>query len=241
MRFAPIAALQDAKPADFEAQINDRFPVPKEVQEVMVATSVSPNKDLKTEMKTVQKRWIYFSRDESKAVTVAGNEFTLEYKKYCDIQATRDDFVFLWKAFQKVHQVETLDRIGLRYINEIALPSGDPLAWDGWINEKIIGATLGVAAPAAHNLARSMHRIFWVADDHRVVFQFGIHNSDFPNPVAKREFVLDYDCFSTVPTDAPEAEKYLLQFNDLIDDLFEKSIAEQLRQQMGVNEADARL
>jgi uncharacterized protein (TIGR04255 family) len=33
-------------------------------------------------------------------------------------------------------------------------------------------------------------------DDHNILFQFGIHNSQYPNKITQKEFILDYDCVS---------------------------------------------
>jgi len=81
-----------------------------------------------------------------------------------------------------------------------------------------------------------MHALHLGAADHRITFQFGINNSDFPNPVAKRAFVLDYDCCSVGPVDASDAETCVGKYNQVIHDLFEASIGDRLRQDLGVIE-----
>ncbi len=142
----------------------------------------------------------------------------------------------MWTPFRDTYEVDTLDRVGLRYINRIVLPSGHPLDWDGYIDRKLTAATLEVPGPGSPSLARSMHTIFWHEDDYRIKFQFGIHNSDFPNPVAKREFILDYDCFSVGPVDAADAPNCLVSYNKLIESLFEQSIGDKLREDMRTGE-----
>ena len=237
LSFSPILKL-DTSPGDFQEQIKGRFPQPKEGQEITVKGSMSLKGDMKTDMsvEAVRKRWLFFSKDESKSITIASNLFSLEYKKYQNLEATSDDFNFLWEKFQNIYQVETLERVGLRYINQIVLPSGEPLDWKGYIDEKIIAATLDVPAPESHRLCRSTHATYWLQDDHRITFQYGIQNSDFPNPLVKREFVLDYDCSSMGPTDASDAENCLIRYNELIDTLFEINIGDRLREDMGVIE-----
>ncbi|MBE9479587.1 MAG: TIGR04255 family protein [Chloroflexi bacterium] len=235
LNFSPILKL-DTSPGDFQEQIKEQFPHPKEGQEIKVKGSMSLKGDMKTDMsvESVRKRWMFFSEDESKSITIASNLFNLEYKKYQNLEATRKDFNSLWKIFQDLYHVETLERVGLRYINQIVLPSGDPLDWREYIDEEIIAATLGVPTPADHRLCRSTHATYWLDDDHRITFQFGIQNSDFPNPLVKREFVLDYDCSSMGPTDASDAENCLIRYNELIDTLFELNIGNGLREDMGV-------
>ena len=77
-----------------------------------------------------------------------------------------------------------------------------------------------------------MHTIQWLSEDHRIKFQFGIHNRDWPNPIAKKEFILDYDCVSIGAADASEVRNCFINYNQLIDTLFDNSIDEKLREEM---------
>ncbi|MCK4785752.1 MAG: TIGR04255 family protein [Desulfobacteraceae bacterium] len=235
-RFDPILTLEKEKPADFQTQIQQHYPHLKEREEMSVKTMLSPSKDIKTELENIRKQWIFSVRDKSKSITIAANIFSLEYRKYESIEATEQDFNFLWGKFNSIYSVQTLNRVGLRYIDRIVLPSGDPLDWKGYINENIIAATLQITSPKDHDLARSMHAVYWLKDDHQITFQFGIYNSDFPNSVAKREFVLDYDCSSIGSTEASDAVKCLRHYNSLLKDMFEDSIDDLLREDMGVIE-----
>jgi len=236
LKFTPILTIDSEGVGCFQEQIRDLFPQIKEGQEFEIETKMSPKKAVSTKMTSSRPRWTFFSEDKSKAIVVTAKEFALEYRKYQHGHETKEDFNLLWEKFQAIYNVQKLDRVGLRYINQITLPSGNPLDWHNYINDKIISATLDIPSLDEHDLARSMHRIHWVKTDHRITFQFGIHNSDFPGPIAKKEFILDYDCFSVGPTDASNASKFLMIYNEMIGNLFEKSIGEKLRELMGVVE-----
>lgn len=238
LRFDPVLVLESTQPADFQSKIRSRFPRgAKEAQDFEIETSLSANRSFKAELRNVRKRWTFLSEDDARMLTVAANEFTIQYTKYKDSDQLKSDFTFLWEEFQQIYHVQPLERVGLRYINEISLATGNPLSWDGYIDQKLLAAILGFPSPEGHALSRSFHEIRWGGDDHRLAFRFGIHNSDYPNPVAKREFILDYDCFSSGPVDAAYALDLLAVYNRLIENLFEQSIDDHLRRDMGILEA----
>lgn len=236
LRFDPILALEDNSPSGFQEKITEFFPRMTEGQEFEIQTTMSPNKTVDAKVKTLRKRWTFLTGDDSKCVTISANMFCLEYKKYEDIIEARKDFDFLWQEFQNIYTVPALNRVGLRYVNQITLQSGDPLNWEGYIDDEVINATFKSPSLANHNLARSIHHIHLVGEDHQVKFQFGVPNSDFPNPIAKREFILDYDCYSIGETSPSDAGNCLVSYGTLMEELFEKSIGEELRNDMEIIE-----
>lgn len=242
LQFDPILELANTSPSEFHKKIIGELPGVQEGYEIEVQTSVIANKSVaKTEVKPDTKitksrpRWIFTSKDKLKQLAVAEQHFTLVYKQYDDSEATKRDIDFLWTAFKDTYKISELSRVGLRYINEITRPEGDPLAWEGYIHDDIVKASLGSPQPENHKLTRSMHAMFWIDDDHRITFQFGIQNSDFPNPIAKKEFMLDYDCSSMGPTEISEVVPCFEKYNKMIESLFESSIEEELRNLMNSN------
>jgi uncharacterized protein (TIGR04255 family) len=83
-------------------------------------------------------------------------------------------------------------RLGLRYINTISIPEGNPFDWKDIINDSLIQNLDYVENKKG--LTRIMGLIELKTSDYRIKIQYGIKNSDYPNPIAKREYVLDYDC-----------------------------------------------
>jgi len=59
-----------------------------------------------------------------------------------------------------------------------------------------------------------------------------MHNPDFPAPIKKKIFILDYDAYYDGFVERTEVETRLTLFHDKIQDLFEWSIQPKLREIM---------
>lgn len=125
-----------------------------------------------------------------------------------------------------------LDRIGLRYVNEIRLP-GKALEWKGIIREELITAVLAPAV-AGGRLLRSMHQIVELHGEDQVLFNYGIFNPDFPAPVVQRFFILDIDCSRSGVIQKTEAIDCVNMLNNHAGNAFESSIGDELRTVMKV-------
>lgn len=234
VRFDPILKLEQVPPASFQERIKEQFPRLKEGRELLIGGPVSPKDGTAdVQVQSVRNRWTFSPPDAVKALAVSAEQFSLEYDRYDSMEVMRADFQYLWGAFLAEYQLAVLNRVGLRYINEIRLASGSATDWRGWISAPVIAGVLGVPTPQGVQLSRSMSLVFWEGEDYRIRFQYGVHNSDFPNPVVKREFILDYDCFSTSPLDVSQVENCLRTYNEMIDALFEQHIGDELRKDMG--------
>ena len=217
----------------FKDKVEADYPHREQGFEVALETKVAEKQSLKTELKSAKPRWVFSPDDKSRSITVGVDLFSLEYTTFHSIEDTRTEFRSLWSKFRECYPVDASNRVGLRFINEIRLPTGEPLDWEGYIAKPILDATLGVQSPEGADWARSMHELQWLEDDYRLALRFGIYNNEFPGPVSQRVFILDYDCVSLGSVDAAKAEECLLCYNKRIGTEFERSIDNKLRAEMG--------
>ncbi len=237
LRFDPLLVLEGEAPGRFQEDIRERFPNLTVGQEIELLTQLSLQPEIQANVRRTRPRWMFSAKDESRSLTVSSTMFSLEYAKYESMEATRDDFEYAWSRFREIYQVDTLNRVGLRYVDKVVRPNGDPLDWKGWISKPLLEATFGTEPPSEHKLSRSMHALHWTGENHRIAFQFGLHNADeFPSPVVKKEYVLDFDCSSLGAVEANEASACLARYHGLLRDLFERSIDAGMRADM--NAAD---
>ena len=67
-------------------------------------------------------------------------------------------------------------------------------------------------------------------DEVTLNFRWGIYNSLYPSEVSKKEFLLDFDCFTRVQIESDQVIGKLDIFNSIITGYFEKSIEDKFRE-----------
>ena len=82
------------------------------------------------------------------------------------------------------------------------------------------------------SICRSMHQLHLKRQEFKIIFQFGMFNSEFPNTIAKKEFILDYDCIGEEEYEPGTILDQFEKYNDAIYELFEQSIGNVLRNLM---------
>ncbi|MDR3222248.1 MAG: TIGR04255 family protein [Methanobrevibacter sp.] len=90
------------------------------------------------------------------------------------------------------YPIKKIKYIGLRYINQINLDDGKLNDWDDSINKDLHVITPNFVD--SKNILRSMHSLEFKEQDYYIQFNFGQFNSVYPNPISKKEFILDYTC-----------------------------------------------
>jgi uncharacterized protein (TIGR04255 family) len=180
-------------------------------------------------------QWIHRKSPSGTAQVVLEPTFmALEYGPgdYESFDAFLTEFTLLLNQLYDVFGEFPLDRIGLRYVNEIRLP-GKALEWSGVIREELVNAVMAPAVPGGR-LLRSMHQLVELHGDDQVLFNYGIFNPDFPAPAAQRFFILDIDCSRTGVVQRNEAIACIKVLNNHSTVAFESSIGDELRKIMGV-------
>lgn len=179
-------------------------------------------------------QWHHRKIENGTIVVVVGPTFlAIEYGKndYHHFPLFRAEVEEVLLAFQTLYQVPMFNRIGLRYINEIILTEGNPLDWDNLIAPDLITAVKACTVEGM-DMVRSMHQLHVRKNDSIIVFNYGLSNPDFPNILARRVFVLDYDCSQTGVTSI-DALNSLNELNRISESMFERSIGDGLRAEMG--------
>ena len=158
-------------------------------------------------------------------------ECSKEYSHFAQFRADADRIV---GDFADLHPDAIVNRIGLRYINEIGIPEGNALQWDGLINAALVASTLA-AIPVGMRVARSLHQLQTFTDDSTtVLMHYGLANPDYPNEVVRRQFVIDIDASRTGPFGVGQVVQSAQALNAHCESIFESSIADGLRNLMGV-------
>ncbi|VVB59680.1 Uncharacterised protein [uncultured archaeon] len=215
-------------PLKFKEKVADRFPNFKELKgEVFEFEVKSEAEDIALKQLKASS-WEFSNKDKTKRVTIDPQFVSIEYSKYTDFKELFEELKLIFDTFFEVYPVKISKSIGLRYINQIKLPSGDPLDWNGILHESLFDLTRNFTDDN-DNIIRSMHLLELKEKTHTLRFQFGLFNSEYPNIIARKEFALDYDCFTTEETDISEIFTKAKEFHEVIKKWFEKSIRNGLK------------
>lgn len=232
--YAFISNIRTIIPEEFLIKVIEKFPK-FETKEII--TQTINVKELKT-VSSSQNNFNNFefsTEDNNKKMVISANYFTMEYKIYEEFNEFKTSVEMAFNALKDLGYILDINRVGLRYINEIILEKGNPFQWDGIINESLICGTNNF--PNLSNISRKMTQVNFNYEDDFVNFYYGIANSEYPAKISKKEFVLDYDC-STKIIKPNEVLNKLESFHTIIQELFEFSIGEELRKEMGEKKYD---
>jgi len=173
------------------------------------------------------KAFRFYHTTTNNSLTLERDAIIFDMKKYNSYEDFR-------KIVQNVIQnVETenpsakLSRTGLRYINQLILDEGNPFDWNELVKKPLISSLEFIEN--RNELARLMGVIELNKSDYSIRFQYGWYNSEFPNPIAKKEFILDYDCYSENETDISEVLSQIDTYHTEIKHLFKYSQEEGLQ------------
>jgi uncharacterized protein (TIGR04255 family) len=79
--------------------------------------------------------WKFFGEDREKLLSITSTWMFIEVKKYKGFASLKKDFTDCFKALLTEYPDIQINRLGLRYINDIKFPSGDPFNWADYIND----------------------------------------------------------------------------------------------------------
>jgi len=214
--FQPILKLKQ-EPVDFQEIIREQFP--RFSQKESIDISIKPGEvPVPTKIPT----WQFTSKEKTDQISLNYQMIALTMKKYVNFESFFLKVELMYNTFNNIYHPSIIKRIGLRFINEIKL-KGNPLDWDGIINNNLY-CIINAFPDLSTSLKRAMSQLHISLEDHSIIFQFGIFNSEYPNIITQREFILDYDCASK---DESEPEGVLSTFRLYYEDI--KKVFKQCR------------
>lgn len=230
--FPKILELTEQKPpSKFQEKISDKYPIVKEVEgEIQKYQFKKALGCVETEKKV---SWEFSNKEKTKRVFVDSDFVFVEYLKYEHFDDLFRDVKLIFETLVDLYPVRITNRVGLRYINQIKIGSGDPIDWNGLIDPSLFSVQREFIS-GENNLLRSMHYLELKEEEYNLKFQFGLFNSEYPNPISRKEFILDYDCSTNEEIDISKIFGKAKEFNKIIHEWFEKSIQDGLREIMGV-------
>ena len=209
-------------------------PTQNEVKHLQVSISADGTKIIKEESCWI---WKYEHKGSAKkSISLLKDALIFECHEtgYKNFPTFEEDVCFIFNKFVELYDVKQFGRMGLRYINEIFIPENkSPLKWEGYINLNLCKALESGIVDSSTPI-RSMHQVQIKLDEIDVLFNYGIFNRDYPNPIAKPELILDYDYYISGVLEKNDVLSKLVSLNAVSRRMFESSIEDQLREKMEV-------
>lgn len=176
------------------------------------------------------KAFLFHNNTTNSSLSLDPDAISFDIKDY----TTYEDFrAFVQKVLQNLgteNSSAKTSRIGLRYINQIIFNEGNPFEWAGLIKDPLTSNLSFIERQ--NELSRLIGIIELNRSEYLIKFQYGWFNSEYPNPIAKKEFLLDYDCYSKDEIDLSLALSQVDTYHTAIKELFEYSTLEDLKRIM---------
>lgn len=187
----------------------------------------------------------FLSRDKRMSVTYAANAVTLETTHYETWEQLRDVAMAALESRMDVAPVDGVERIGLRYLDEVRVPGESVPSWGEWVNPQLAAPAL---APDVLRPHQQQSVVQYTTDSPEVVVALRYGAVDGPSavqgiplagssaPVNGPFFLIDTDA-SWTPTEVPPLDpaSVLAQADHLhryVKELFEASLTDRLREEV---------
>jgi uncharacterized protein (TIGR04255 family) len=241
VRHPTAPALSDADKASLKGLLAGSFPLTKPVRrvDINVSSPAEPSAKVVTDTR-------FMSRDRTASVTFRDNVITVETTRYTRRSALRGLLHQAVLARQKVAPVDGVERLGIRFVNEIRVPELDsPAGWARWVAPALAG-------PADLHTGDGLEARGWQGvtelgtQSAGIVVRHGVFEGYAVNPAGDLQrstpppgpfFLVDMDCFWV-----PEGETPRLEWETVEDhydesslaayQLFEQLITDDLRQEV---------
>ncbi len=222
----PIAIKGPAK--NIYDTVKERFPITEEKKVMGKELLIGP--DVTKERSIESKEWHYYGINREKHLTITPNMMVIEYNKYKYYEMLREDFLSVSDALFNAYPRLQVKRLGLRYIDNIDIPGGNPTEWDKYLKPEL--NTIFTIAENKETISRAFHVLEFNYGEDFLRFQFGMFNPDYPAPIKKKIYTLDYDMYVTKLLDKTDIGETLDHFHEKVNRFFEEIITGNLRKIM---------
>jgi uncharacterized protein (TIGR04255 family) len=220
--------VEDRLPPEVTKTILKSFPLSEPKKILGKEFKITSEKDIKldtNEFKRVE--WHFFGKNREKTLVLAPETLFISYNEYSSFEVMKSEFMDVISKIFECFQDVQINRIGLRYINEIEVNKPVPIDWALYVDEKLL--SIFDICEDRSKLARGFSNLVLNFGDMMLSFNYGMHNPDMPAPIKKEIFILDYDAYYMGFIEQNELEKNLIKFHNKIEEMFEKNIRDGLR------------
>jgi len=221
MDYPLILDLEETIPKDFQKNIYALFPI-LEIQSLK-GLEIKEDGTKSSIINKEKKVWKFFTKSRDFEVELDSDHLAVNAKKYTNFDDFLEKINLILDAFYSIYANTVSNRLGLRYINQIVLAEDSYFDWSRYLKSSLIGNIDFVEDKS------KLRRIFQVIEiypkeDVFLSFKSGIFNSTFPAEISRKEFILDYDCYTRLNLEKDNIIPTLQDFSNIIFDCFRDTI-----------------
>lgn len=232
--FPTLSDYGPEKTGEFQKRLKKDFQILEEQKGIMFEHKFEGTEQIEAKTTEIQK-WLFFNKTKTRIFSFGFDNIIVEFKEYTHFEDFLKIIDMVTKSLFELFPSIVSTRLGVRYINQINLEEKHPFEWDNLLNNSLLESMNFISDK--EDISRHITLIELNKEDYRLRFQYGIANSLYPSPIIRKEFILDYDCFTFESLEkTEEISGKLKEFNEVISNMFEKSIEDGLRKIMGVAE-----
>jgi uncharacterized protein (TIGR04255 family) len=158
---------------------------------------------------------------ESRVIKVSHQNFVIAFTRYVRFEEFKAEVLNETELFCSIFDIDLFSRIGLRYVNQITLPSTEPASLIAYLRPLVSFNSFAVEMVDQFALELRTHY-----RDHSATIRTALL------PGLLRTYVLDIDCHTSVLTPAQECPMLLDRFHDSAQRVFLDHITEEYKHVM---------
>ncbi|MCO5250968.1 MAG: TIGR04255 family protein [Candidatus Kapabacteria bacterium] len=221
----PIDEIDNKLPKAFIDSLKNNFPI---AESNPIKTDTFAISHIETKQSTESMiEWKFWNKERNRLIVLTKFSLALSQNYYSTFEEFTYEFETALTSICSVYNNPEIRRFGLRYVNEINISEDKPLKWTNYINKNLI-ATINFPKEK-EKISRTFHNLIMNYDEFELKFNFGMHNADYPAPIKQKNFILDFDATHHGILTRNGVLELLPKFHAKIQDLFEDSILDKLR------------
>lgn len=215
VRHPTADALTPAENRAMKSRLSEHLPIERSGQQVSVQLLAGAP----VSTATTEHFPRYVNRDMTLSVSIRREAVVIEASRYPGWEEFRALVYQALDARTEVAPIAGVERLGLRYIDEVRIPGDDEVDWAEWIHPSLLGPTL----PSAVDLPISQWQglgIYGVQPGNTLVFRYGPREGFAIDPSSDLRrvkqadaglfFLMDIDSFWTPNGPIPEYDREMM-------------------------------
>lgn len=235
MRFpSELALAEPASHTRIQNALRERYPLAQLIEQVNIQFAIGPQPPVPAVQQARPAGVRFTTEDGAQAVTIGPDAVSLQSTAYHDWPEFEGCFEELLEVVLSEVRPQRIDRLGLRFIDELSHPEARTLAdWSRLLDPSLLGAA--ATERFADLTTRATEQIVLEeGEDAAVITHAYMQNPPESSPPST--YVIDVDGFSARPfsVDGAEIHARLERYHDAAWNLFRETVREPMIEWLGV-------